>query len=1185
MGFGGIMGTEAPSGLYPSSAASFGSSAESTVGSDTDVSISPTLQEVQHRLPESCTAREVIEAILSLHSEYGQGRALTALPIVEWPPEAEVRRQPVTAWYEEARSQLSLVDGKLSGKTAIVGLTLAERATGRGLVRVGLFALMVQDLSEGVGILSDLGRKRLATIPLASLVQKPEPYVIHAGGQTDDPKSRAKLSPDGRRAVCYDGPQISLWQVDGSRQLCGTRARARIVTARFSSDSAWLIALLDDGSLVRWQAESLTRQEVIHGPIAGARSGDLARDASCAAIRLDPTGFVVVDVGTRTRFDVSTNEPLMLFAVGPGGHLIAASTATTLEIFQRTGDSVAPRASIPVKGELASFDCGPTQVVAATQEGVRIVFDSETGQLSGLPLTGIEGLPLTGTERIALSADGSLLAAFGNSDIYLVSLASGIALAKLDAGRTSLRVSFSLNCRRLIASHDDGMARIWDVGVEPPGRPPAAAYDSDAIDTDRDLLSRNRDVDAFASLIAAVAVQPPLSIGIFGDWGSGKSWFMRQLKRRVAEIAADAKSSGAPQRELSFYKNIAQVEFNAWHYAETDVLTSLVEHIFKRLDMGDTAGVVEQKKTKALRALAEAEGQAGENAEEIRHREQELAAIETRRREREEQRDAREAELLRNAAEAQQDKQLLEGTKNVLRAVGWGSGAKAFADLIDEIDAASNELKRANPILTPLVFGDEEEMKQRQRRAWAFTFAGPVVGLLVGIIAWLVADRSVGLTALGSLGGLITGLIAGITGIVQMNTAWVRQSLDKLASEKNQIDAHVKDELKGIDKELDADRKKEADARQALDKLRDTQQRLVKDVTERQQELERATPERLLEDLIKARVSSGDYSRHLGLVAQARHDFETVSDLIQAVNDSLIEGGGLEESINLNRIVLYIDDLDRCEPSKVAAVLQAVHLLLAFPLFVVVVGVDSRWVGRALRERYPALLKGEDVKPRDYLEKIFQVPFWLDPMDNAKVASMLQGISGAGQTDSTGSLAASVPSSSPGDEPAEAPDAAAAPRPAPPIVTASLRKEVTDQIARSRELNPPGLGVEPHELKAMEKLADRLGRSPRSLKRFINVYRLMKVRAPDALDFSDRDRPSPDYLIVLLLLAEMIGRPDEAAALFDSISQTTDTEIDVPDGWPRAASLYKRWVDDVSRFAFDGRVHATGPDTAEVSIP
>ena len=51
--------------------------------------------------------------------------------------------------------------------------------------------------------------------------------------------------------------------------------------------------------------------------------------------------------------------------------------------------------------------------------------------------------------------------------------------------------------------------------------------------------------------------------------------------------------------------------------------------------------------------------------------------------------------------------------------------------------------------------------------------------------------------------------------------------------------------------------------------------------------------------------------------------------------------------------MLYIDDLERCEPDQVVQVLQAVHLLLAMELFVVVVGVDPRWLLRSLQETLP----------------------------------------------------------------------------------------------------------------------------------------------------------------------------------------------------------------------------------------
>lgn len=100
----------------------------------------------------------------------------------------------------------------------------------------------------------------------------------------------------------------------------------------------------------------------------------------------------------------------------------------------------------------------------------------------------------------------------------------------------------------------------------------------------------------------------------------------------------------------------------------------------------------------------------------------------------------------------------------------------------------------------------------------------------------------------------------------------------------------------------------------------------------------------------------------------------------------------------MDRIVLYIDDLDRCNEEVVVKVLEAIHLLLAFELFVVVVGVDPRWMHNALENKYSKQLKNHNgIKPGhnenetdagidsatsyDYLEKIFQIPLSLNEID------------------------------------------------------------------------------------------------------------------------------------------------------------------------------------------------------------
>jgi hypothetical protein len=98
-----------------------------------------------------------------------------------------------------------------------------------------------------------------------------------------------------------------------------------------------------------------------------------------------------------------------------------------------------------------------------------------------------------------------------------------------------------------------------------------------------DPLSIRRDVETFAALLASKNLEPPLSIGLFGAWGSGKTTFLKRLRRAVTHRAEKAKKASDASQPTAFVGNIVHVDFNAWHFAESALTSSLVDTILREL--------------------------------------------------------------------------------------------------------------------------------------------------------------------------------------------------------------------------------------------------------------------------------------------------------------------------------------------------------------------------------------------------------------------------------------------------------------------------------------------------------------------------------------------------------------------------------------------------------------------------
>ena len=106
-----------------------------------------------------------------------------------------------------------------------------------------------------------------------------------------------------------------------------------------------------------------------------------------------------------------------------------------------------------------------------------------------------------------------------------------------------------------------------------------------------DLLDFRGDARAVAEIICQREPGPPLAIGLFGDWGSGKSSFMNLLRHEIDQLTSQARMHGG---STPFIRRAAHVTFNAWQYNDTQLWPALAENIFAQLRAGGAEGLRRQ---------------------------------------------------------------------------------------------------------------------------------------------------------------------------------------------------------------------------------------------------------------------------------------------------------------------------------------------------------------------------------------------------------------------------------------------------------------------------------------------------------------------------------------------------------------------------------------------------------------
>jgi hypothetical protein len=116
-------------------------------------------------------------------------------------------------------------------------------------------------------------------------------------------------------------------------------------------------------------------------------------------------------------------------------------------------------------------------------------------------------------------------------------------------------------------------------------------------------------------------------------------------------------------------------------------------------------------------------------------------------------------------------------------------------------------------------------------------------------------------------------------------------------------------------------------------------------------------------------------------------DPQTVAKNIREFHAAFEE---LIEKAGLDRLIVLVDDLDRCLPETAIETLEAIRLFVMLPKTAFVIGADETMIRYAVTRHFPDLPEhaAQDY-PRAYLEKLIQVPFRIPAMGEAETRTYL----------------------------------------------------------------------------------------------------------------------------------------------------------------------------------------------------
>jgi hypothetical protein len=170
---------------------------------------------------------------------------------------------------------------------------------------------------------------------------------------------------------------------------------------------------------------------------------------------------------------------------------------------------------------------------------------------------------------------------------------------------------------------------------------------------------------------------------------------------------------------------------------------------------------------------------------------------------------------------------------------------------------------------------------------------------------------------------------------------------------------------------------------------------------------------------LRATVAVADVELDPTRVMESWRDDQRVADdalsfyhaSFNAMRDAVDDFVHDDEGRTVRRVVIFIDDLDRCLPLSALEVLESMKLFFDLDGFVFVVGLDQTVIERSIELKYEGrpgaeMVNGGNGDPRpgapdavkarvsatDYVKKIFQVPFAVPRISTADLRPFFNGL-------------------------------------------------------------------------------------------------------------------------------------------------------------------------------------------------